>query len=133
MNYWIFQSKPERYDLRNDEIIQKDKSDTWYATRYRSQMAKDDLVFFWLSGDPKIRGIYGIGKIISLPYKKENWDTYGIDVKYDRKLSTHISIQEINDTKGLENLLILRAPTATNFLLTQNEAEIIMNLFKNKN
>lgn len=93
MNYWIFQSTPDRYDLRNDNIIIKNKTDIWYATRYRDRMAIGEIVFFWLSGDESIKGIYGKGEIVSLPYKKENWGTYGINVRYEKKLSNPISVQ----------------------------------------
>ncbi|HXO30850.1 MAG TPA: EVE domain-containing protein [Candidatus Acidoferrales bacterium] len=57
MNYWIFQSVTERYDLR--ETLQEGKEETWVISRYWQQMLPGDLVFFWLGGPPAIRGIYG--------------------------------------------------------------------------
>ncbi|SEB01910.1 EVE domain-containing protein [Alkalimonas amylolytica] len=50
MNYWIFQSVVDRYDLRDDKIVEIGKSDTWYATRYKSKMKEGDRVYFWLGG-----------------------------------------------------------------------------------
>ncbi|MCR4342439.1 MAG: EVE domain-containing protein [Patescibacteria group bacterium] len=81
MNVFVFQSVPERYDLR--EAISPGAKDTWYATRYRNKMNPGDLVFFWMAGDEHFRGLYGWGKIISTPYLKSGWESHGVDVSYE--------------------------------------------------
>lgn len=68
MNYWIFQAKPERFDLRKPGTIEAGKSDDWDATRYRSEMMPGDKVFFWLAGNEDHRGIYGWGELTSEPH-----------------------------------------------------------------
>jgi len=128
MNYWIFQAVSDRYDLRA-ELVEGRKV-TWYATRYRSYMAPGDLVFFWLGGSEDIRGIYGWGKLTSPPYAKPEWASYGVDVEYAKRLRAHLSAQEIKSVPDLQGLLILRAPQATNFLLSQEEARAIANLIE---
>jgi predicted RNA-binding protein with PUA-like domain len=128
MNYWLFQSVPERYDL-SDMLVEGRKA-TWYATRYRTAMSPGDLVFFWLSGPENIRGIYGWGHLTSQPYHKPEWDSYGVDVQYERRLKSHIPVRSIGDTPELRDLLILRAPQATNFLLSDQEARAIANLIE---
>jgi hypothetical protein len=128
MNFWIFQAVSDRYDLREIGIIKTGKKVTWYATRYRSRMSIGDTVFFWLGGTEDIRGIYGRGKLISTPYKKPEWDAYGIDVEYEQRVDPHVSVQEIRKIEALQDLLILRAPQATNFLLTTSEGRAIMEL-----
>ena len=129
MNNWIFQSVPDRYDLR-DKLI-AGKNATWYATRYRSKMQPDDLVFFWLGGPPPIRGIYGWGGLTSKAYIKPKWDSYGVDVKYVQKLASHLSVTTIKAVPILEDMLILRAAQATNFLLSEEETEAIIKLLPN--
>lgn len=128
MNFWIFQAVPERYDLRDERIIQKGKKDTWYATRYRGRMAVGDFVFFWLGGPPEIRGIYGGGKLISTPYQRPEWESYGVDVEYEMRVAPHLSVSEIREVGALENLLILRAAAGTNFLLTEDEGSTLREL-----
>lgn len=128
MNYWIFQAVPERYDLR--EKLVEGRKVTWYATRYRSHMSPGDIVFFWLGGPGATRGIYGWGRLTSSPYIKTEWESYGVDVKYEKRLKSHVSVREIRSVPDLQGLLILRAPQATNFLLSPQEARAIANLIK---
>jgi predicted RNA-binding protein with PUA-like domain len=128
MNYWIFQAVSDRYDLR-DELVEGRKV-TWYATRYRGQMLPGDIVFYWLGGPQGIRGIYGWGRLTSAPYAKPEWDSYGVDVKYEKRLKFHISLEQIKGAPDLQDLLILRAPQATNFLLSLREARAIANLIE---
>ena len=61
MNAFIFQSVPDRYDLRREFRV--GKSDTWYATRYRNEMKAGDIVFFWMRGEEDSRGLYGWGTL----------------------------------------------------------------------
>lgn len=125
-NYWIFQAVPERYDLRDVDVFNENKIVTWYATRYRPRMQKGDVVFLWLGGPPDIRGIYGWGKLVSTPYLKPQLDSYGVDVKYEKRFKNPILVELIKADPLLQNLLILRAPQATNFLLSESEARAII-------
>jgi predicted RNA-binding protein with PUA-like domain len=126
MNYWIFQAVPDRYDLR--EKLVEGKIVTWYATRYRNQMSAGDVVFFWLGGPSLIRGLYGWGKLTSSPYLKSEWETYGVDVRYEKRFETHVSVTMVKSVPDLANMLLLRAPQATNFLLSFQEARAISDL-----
>lgn len=49
-------------------------------------------------------------------------------VRYGKRLENYIPIKKILDTNMLQNLLILRAPQATNFLVSKDEAEAIASL-----
>ena len=126
MNYWIFQSVVEQQDLR--ESLQEGKEDTRLASRYRQQMSVGDLVFFWLGGSDEIRGVYGWGELLSKPEFKDDRQEYRVRVRYNKRLSTHLSVSQIRTIPELKNLLILRAPQATNFILSREEAHSIANL-----
>lgn len=126
INSFLFQSKPVRYDLRQKLV--PSTSDTWYATRYRNEMHPGDFVFFWMAGDPEIRGVYGWGNVESSPYFKPNWDNHGIDVKYEQKFKRAILARSVKEDPVLSKMLIVRAPQATNFLLSQNEAKRLVRL-----
>lgn len=126
MTYWIFQAVEERYPLR--EKLQEGRRETWYATRYRNDMKTGDIVFFWLGGSRDVRGIYGWGRLESEPYIKPAWDAHGVDVVYETRLSQYIPIEEIESTEELSELLVLRAPQATNFHLSNAEGKAIIDL-----
>jgi EVE domain len=133
MNTWIFQAVPDRNDLRDPALMREGEKDTWYATRYRDYMQPGDLVFFWLGGHEEIRGVYGSGRIISLPYEKPDWDSYGVDVRYEKRIDPHLSVTSIRREPVLADLLILRAPQATNFLLEPAQAKAIEGLISATN
>lgn len=126
MNYWIFQSVVEQQDLR--ERLQEGKEDTRLASRYRQQMAAGDLVFFWLGGSDNIRGIYGWGTLLSPPKFIDARQEYRVSVRYAKRLKTHLPAGKIRAVPELKDLLILRAPQATNFILSGDEARAIANL-----
>lgn len=127
-NSWIFQSVVDRYDLRDDEVVRAGKRDTWYATRYLKKMQSGDLVYFWLGGLGEERGIYAFGHLDSEPYQKDSWDSAGIDVVYESRVTPPLVVNELKQNETLKNLLILRAAQATNFLLSSEEAAAILEL-----
>lgn len=126
MHIFIFQSVPERYDLRNE--LKRGRTDTWYATRYRSQMSPGDYVFFWMGGDENVRGLYGWGVLKSSAYIKPNWDTFGVDVEYKVRFKRPILARYVKSDVTLNNLLIFKAPSASNFLLDEKEARQLLSL-----
>lgn len=130
MNTFIFQSVPEKYDLR--KALRPGKSDTWYATRYKNDMHPGDLVFFWMGGDEDIRGLYGWGKICSESYLEKGWDSHGVDANYEVKFKTPISAKLVRKHPLLKNMLIFRAPQATNFLLSFDEAKNLAKLVESQ-
>jgi predicted RNA-binding protein with PUA-like domain len=130
MNIFVFQSTPDRYDLR--QAIVPGKADTWYATRYRNEMHPGDLAFFWMAGDEFFRGLYGWGSITSNPYLKANWDSHGVDVTYKVKFEKPISAKSLRNDRELADMLIFRAPQATNFLLTPTQAKRLVTVIKDR-
>jgi hypothetical protein len=107
MDYWLFQALTENYPLR--EKLIDGNLETWYATRYRSRMSPGDLVYFALGGLEDIKGTYRWGQLKFSPYRKSEWEAYGVDVLYVRRLEPYLSISQIKADPRLQNLLILRA------------------------
>jgi hypothetical protein len=130
MNTFIFQSTPDRYDLRKSII--EDKPNTWYATRYRSDMRPGDLVFFWMAGNEYLRGLYGWGYLTSTPYLRTGWDSHGVDVIYKARFSKPILAKSFRDDPELAEMLIFRAPQATNFLLSPEQAKRLIQIVKDR-
>lgn len=130
MNIFIFQSVPDRYDL--EVQIKAGERDTWYATRYRKVMSEGDLVFFWMAGDDERKGIYGWGEIASAPYILPAWKSFGVDVVYKEKFKGKISKRILHQSDVLKQMLLFRAPQATNFLLSKEEGVELVNIVKEK-
>lgn len=118
-NVFIFQCRAERFDLRT-ELVASTVS-VWEANRYRLAMRAGDIVYFWMAGNETIRGIYGWGTIKKPPYPREG-QGYCVDVTVSQVFSTPVLAQLIKRDSSLQNLLILKAPQATNFLLSAVEA-----------
>lgn len=128
MKAWIFQGKPERYPLQKK--LEEGYQEIWLVTRYRDKMSKDDIVFFWSSGDRNIRGIYGWGAISEdKPRHYVNFG-YGIEVIYKVRFVNHIPISKIQETGILNKNLILKMPVGTNFELTEKETREVIALIK---
>lgn len=123
MNYWIFQSNPDHYDLRTVNKVADGGEEDWLASRYRNYMTPGDHVFFWLSGPPDIRGIYAVGKLVGSPYQKG--EKHYVRVRYERRLKHPLSISEIADERKLRNLWILKMAFGTNFLIDEQEGQTI--------
>lgn len=119
MTTFIFQSVQERYDLRVK--LEAGKRDTWYATRYRNQMNVGDIAYFWMGGTAGLRGLYGWGEITSQPYLRPEWESHGVDVLYKVRFSNFISYTHFLSDNILSKILILRAPSASNFILSEQE------------
>lgn len=126
MNTFIFQSMPERFDLRTGLI--EGKTDTWVASRYRKDMQVGDLVYFWMGGDERFRGLYGYGRIVSKPTLDKSGEGFGVDVKYLYKFEVPILSPILKADDVLRGLLIIRFPIGTNFLLDEYEAMRLVKL-----
>lgn len=120
MKTFIFQSRPDESDLRKSLKI--GSADTWNVTRYSGRMSAGDRVLFWLAGDPSYRGLHGWGSLTSEAYLRPEWSKHGVDVVYKGAFSPPVRADEIKSDPSLRHLLIFRAPSATNFVLSDQEA-----------
>jgi EVE domain-containing protein len=132
-NYWIFQSRPDRFDLRNSDSIVPGNTELWDATRYRAYMQPGDIVFLWLSGEPEWRGIYGWGELASVPYAEGTADDFGVAVRYVCKLIRPLLANKLWDSSLLTNLQIKKIAVGTNFLINEVEARAIADLIRQQN
>jgi hypothetical protein len=131
VNYWIFQSAIDDYDLRKPDTLKPGTKRPWKATRYRSYMSPEDIVFFWLAGPADVRGIYGWGILESEPYAPGKSGDFQVDVAYRRKFTNHIPAHQIAqriDERKLDELLIFRVRVGTNFLISAEQARTIAEL-----
>ena len=140
---WIFQAKPERYDIMNalaDDEIGEEMH--WSVNQHKKEIAKGDIGIIWLSG--KEAGIYAITEILTDPTVMEEPDAekkYWIDSedKEGEKLNVKMKIikkmlsspllkEKIKSINGLQNMSIFRNPRGTNFPIKPDEWNIIRDL-----
>ncbi len=147
MKYWLIKTEPEAYswdDLKNA----KNQTDCWdgirnYAARLHLRaMEVGDLAFFYHS-QVKPPAIVGIVKIVRAAYPDDTqfdpaakyydpksspdnpkWDM--VDVQYHQDIPSPITLQEIKETPGLENMALIRIGRLSVQPVTEDEWNIIM-------
>ena len=128
MQYWLMKSEPSEYSI---DHLKRDKVEHWDGVRnyqarnmMRDQMKKGDLAFLYHSNCDEI-GIVGVMTVHKESYpdhtafdpKDKHYDPksdpdkprwFMVDVKYKRKMKRVISPQELRETKGLEEMALVR-------------------------
>jgi len=130
MNYWLLKSEASCYGI--DDLKNEPKKTTfWDGVRnyqarnmMRDDMKKGDLAFFYHSNSD-VTGIAGIVEIVKAGYpdhtalhpenkhydpkaSEENPRWYMVDVKFKKRFKSIISLQDIRNNPGLEDMVLLR-------------------------
>lgn len=147
---WLMKSEPDVYGI--DHLARETKPAMWEGCRnytvrnyMRDTMKPGDLAFFHHSNaDPS--GIVGIMEIVGEPYpdptqfdpKSHYFDAksprtaprwLARDVKFVRKFARTVSLAEMRQTSGLENMLVIRKGQRLSVLpVTESEWEIVLGL-----
>ena len=115
VNYWLAKQEPSGPRGYNVLQLKKDKKTIWdgvhnnLALKHIRNMRKDDLVFFYHTGDE--RQVVGIMSVTSNPYPNPDEDDKRfvvVDVKFKSLLAKSVGLYEIKKQKGLENWELLR-------------------------
>lgn len=136
MNYWLVKQEPEAYSW-NDLV--RDKKTSWTGVRnFQARnnlkaMKKGDPVLFYHSVSEK--QIVGIAKVHKEFYpdpssEDPNWVT--VDIAPDKTLKRAVTLDEIKNTPGLENIALIRQSRLSVMPLTPFEFEILIQMGGNK-
>ena len=115
MNYWLAKQEPSGPRGYNVLQLQKDKKTMWdgvhnnLALKHIRNMKKDDLIFFYHTGDE--RQVVGIMSVISNPYpnpEEENKRFVVVDVKFKKLLKTPVTLDSIKKQKKFKDWELLR-------------------------
>ena len=136
MNYWIFKSNPDIYDVESS-ILAGNPPRGWKVSRYRNEIKSGDLIFLWRTGNN--RGIVALFESTSDPYyippnpNEPYWsDLYKVDVHL-RKHFAVLDADFLKQLPGLQNLSTFHGYQAgTNFKVTAEEGKILMKLIENQ-
>ena len=115
MNYWLAKQEPSGPRGYNVLQLQKDKKTMWdgvhnnLALKHIRNMKKNDLVFFYHTGDE--RQVVGIMSVISNPYpnpEEENKRFVVVDVKFKKLLKMPVTLDSIKKQKKFKDWELLR-------------------------
>lgn len=130
MNYWLFKSEPDAFSI-DDLQAMKGKRDHWDGIRnyqarnlMRDEMRKKDKGFFYHSSC-KVPGIVGTVEVVKEAYPDhtaldpespyydpkstaDNPRWMMVDVKHLQKFDRVISLRELREVKGLEDMVLLQ-------------------------
>ena len=115
MNYWLAKQEPSGPRGYNILQLQKDKKTIWdgvhnnLALKHIRNMKKNDLVFFYHTGDE--RQVVGIMSVISEPYpnpKEENKRFVVVDVKFKKLFKAPVTLDMIKKHKKFKDWELLR-------------------------
>lgn len=133
MNYWLVKTEPETYgweDLlaKGEEVW--DGVRNFQARNNLNNMSVGDAVYIYHSG--KKREIVGIAQVVSGPFEdptdKEGKGWLSVTLKADRKLPRPVSLEEIKDHDGLQEMALVRQSRLSVMPLTKTEFEAILKI-----
>lgn len=148
MNYWLVKSEPDAYSI--DDLARDERSD-WHGVRnyqarnlMRDEMAVGDLVLYYHSStNPP--GVAGVAKVVKAGYpdatardeKSEYYDPkasdddprwYMVDIAFVRKFPRYVTLDEIKETKGLDEMVLVKRSRLSVQPVTKKQFEIIEKL-----
>ena len=150
--YWLLKSEPLVFSI--DDLVHSPQGTTcWEGVRnyqarnfLRAMMVGDQAFFYHSNADPS--SIVGIVKIVKTAYPDYfSWDTRSkyfdkkssrespiwsmVDVKFVKKISPPIPLEQLRKIKGLGHMELLRKGSRLSVQpVKQEEWEVILKLFK---
>lgn len=155
MTHWIFQGNPDKFNL--NEKLQGIQIIDWTVTfpKHQKMVSAGDVVFIWRAqGSSKhTPGIVAVGKIVGpvIPesFIPESYVQHSDYLWFDRSIKPYIvktfielhdirltkseGMLSLNDIKAdplLSKMRIVKIKTGSNFILTENEYERLMQLWE---
>ena len=142
MSSWIFQGRPATF--RVDDAIRDLDRITWAVRKYHARMRPGDTVFIWKSKyknepagivaktimDGSWRPMFSPPEVfcywIDPEVKNIREDRVWLKI-IERESEVHTMITRDRCLRDdiLKEMLVIRQPTGTNYLLSDNEAEIL--------
>jgi EVE domain-containing protein len=137
---WLFQANPDFYNLADAlKGMHVGERADWSVSRYKDRIQPGDQLVLWQGGTEA--GIYATGEITGRPFQRTDVGEWkikrdgadatpdmGVSYQLTRILHPYIPKAKLQQDPILKNLMILRAPTGTNFAVTEQEWNAIQDL-----
>ena len=136
MNYWLIKSEPDVWSI-DQQIKSGEKGSMWDGVRnYQAannlrKMKKGDLCFFYHSNVGK--EIVGIVKVIRESYldpTDKSKKFVAVQVRFEKKLSQPVTLENIKKTKELKDLPLIRQSRLSVMPIDTKYWKIILNMSK---
>lgn len=136
---WIFQSNPKIYDAQG--AVAQLPELGWLVNRHIKEIKPGHTVFLWVSGEDA--GIIAQATILTEPgpmvvgedeapfyrnHEKFGDNVLRVKLRVDRVLQRRVTRKELQLHPALKELSILRGPLGTNFAVTDEEADALVEL-----
>ncbi len=137
-NYWIFQGNPNLFDF--EPAFLNNLIDSWSVTAHQKRIKPGDKVILWITGNKA--GCYGLAEVTSRPSHNivseddRYWKSQSVSSTKAKLKVTHnliknpVLLKTIKETIGLENIKV--GNQGTNFIATEQEFNIILDLINNR-
>ena len=136
MNYWLIKSEPDVWSI-DQQIKSGEKGSMWDGVRnYQAannlrKMKKGDLCLFYHSNIGK--EIVGIVKVIKESYldpTDKSKKFVAVQVRFEKKLSQPVTLENIKKTKELKDLPLIRQSRLSVMPIDTKYWKIILNMSK---
>jgi predicted RNA-binding protein with PUA-like domain len=130
MNYWLLKTEPETFSWDNLERVGTSMWDgvrNFQARNNLRKMNKGDCLLFYHSG--KNPCIVGVAEVVKEHYPDstaKNGDWSVVNIKPIRKLKRVISLKEIRQIPGLQNMVLIRNTRLSVQPITPEEYKIVL-------
>ena len=153
MGYWLMKSEPDAYSI---DDLERDGTEPWDGIRnyqvrnmFRDDMKVDDRAFFYHSSC-KVPAVVGVMRIASKAYpdptqfdkRSKYYDAKSdpenprwllVDVKFERKLKSPVTLTDIKSRKGLDEFqLVKRGNRLSVFPVSKKHWDIVLGMEKKK-
>jgi predicted RNA-binding protein with PUA-like domain len=134
MNYWLVKTEPDSYSWSD---LLKDKKTVWDGVRNfqarsnMKKMEKDDVVFFYHTGDEK--AIVGIARVSKPAYpdpKDADWVV--VEITPDKPLKKPVTLAQIKADKRVTDMVLVRASRLSVQPVKASEYELVIKLSESK-
>lgn len=130
MAYWLVKSEPDVYSW---DTFVSEKQTYWngvrnYQARNNMQaMRKGDIVLFYHSNEE--RQVMGLSTVVKEAYQDPTTDDPAwvvVDLKAGKRLKKPVTLAAIKQTKGLEQIALIKQSRLSVMPLTDDEFNIIV-------
>ena len=130
MNYWLVKQEPEAYSF--DDLLKDGKTD-WTGVRnfqarnnLRSMKLKDKVLFYHSVSEKCVVGLAEVSREEFTDPTDEKW--IAVEIKPVKKFSKPVSLEQIKNESGLQNIALIKQSRLSVMPLTEGEFDLILKL-----
>ena len=132
MSYWLVKSEPSAYSW--DDLVRDGRTDWTGVRNYQARnnlksMKKGDLLLYYHSNEGL--AIVGIARVVKEEYQDPTTDDdrwVAVDIEPVKPLKNPVTLADIKQKKGLENIALVRQGRLSVVPVTKDEYDAILKM-----